>query len=268
MKFLAVLIIIFFYLNWIGANPLRDLVPFGSWSNWCRRTIATANLRFLVCVGAPAILVLLIAAEIDNWMLGLPWLALSIAVMVYAVDVHETDAMFDEREQGLAEADPANEADVEEEQDEFEQLVVYENFQGLYPPLFWFLLAGPAFALLYILARLYQEGLDDEDPEVDFVDQAVYWLEWPASRLSGLVYALVGHFSKCLDVFLHTCLDVNRAHSGLMADWAMAAAAPGVVGDVDPVTLARETNRELKELLTRTLFGWVGIAAIVAIMGW
>jgi membrane protein required for beta-lactamase induction len=268
MEFLTVLIVTFFYLNWIGANPLRDFVPFGSWSNWCRRTIATTNVRFLACVGIPAVLVILVAGEIDHWMLGLPWLVLSVAVMIYAVDIHETDAMFEEQSLALDEADPANEADVEEQQDEFEQLVVYENFQGLYPPLFWFLLLGPAFALLYILARLYEEGLDDDDPEVEFVDQFVYWMEWPASRLSGLVFALVGHFSKCLDVFLRSCLDMNRAHSALMTDWAMAAAAPTVLGEVDPVTLARETNRELSELLTRTLFGWVGIAAVVAIMGW
>ncbi|MDZ7686905.1 MAG: hypothetical protein U5O39_19735 [Gammaproteobacteria bacterium] len=155
MKFLTVLIIIFLYRNWIGANPLRSAAPFEQYAGWFRRNIAADYVRFVLCVGIPVALVGWLSFEIRDWALGLPWLLLAILVMAFAIDVVDSDTLFDDHSQwlqGLGEQQSLDEA--RQRQEDFKRLAVYEIFQSLFPALFWFLLLGPAGARLRAGARI------------------------------------------------------------------------------------------------------------------
>lgn len=271
MKFLTVLIIIFLYRNWIGANPLRAAIPFAPYADWFRRNIDASHVRFLLCVGIPVVLVGWLAFEMWYWALGLPWLLLAVLVMTFAIDLVDTDALFDDHSQwlqGLSEESSLDEA--RQGQEDFKQLAVYEIFQSLFPALFWFLLLGPAGALAYALARQYQGGLDEADPERRLVDGVVYGLEWPAARITGFLFALVGRFGDCLDQWLDGLFDVREPiGSNLMASACAAASAEeGFESVAEFVSTSQEHNYQLKDVLQRTVYGWLGIAAIVTILGW
>lgn len=270
MKFLTVLIIIFFYRNWIGDNPVRDALPFDRWADWFRENLASASVRFVLCVGIPVVIVGLLSVELWYWILGLPWLILAIAVMAFSIDIVDADALFDEHAQWLQQLpEDASLDEVRERQSAFKLAAVYEVFQSLYPALFWFLVLGPAGALLYTLSRAYLEQMDESDAEIDLVDRVVYWLEWPAAKINGFLFALVGHFGDCFEEWFGSLFDTEEPVGENLVIAACAAAAHEETGDSLPefVRTSQEHNNLLKDLLGRTSYGWLGLAALVTIFG-
>ena len=271
MKFLAVLVFVFFQRTWIGGNPLRDLLPFGAWAGFVRKQVTAQKVRYFVYLGVPVVLTLLVSIEIRDWILGLVWLLLSLAILLYAIDIEDMEARFDDEAEWLrSEGHDTSMAAMIERQEEFRMVALYDVFQNLYPALFWFLLLGPAGALAYVLSREYLDGLDDNDPELDLVEQVVYWLEWPAVRLTGLVFALVGRFGRCFDEWLATLGDTREPSANVLLRFADAAGddIPHDGQDIESFASASAlANEELRVLLDRTLFGWLGLAAIVVIMG-
>lgn len=274
MKFLAVLIIIFLYRNWMGGNPLRSRVPFGRYVAWFRQRGVVANVRYVLCVGLPVALALFISLYLDDLFLGVLWLVFALAVLVYSVDIYDEDLAFEEHVEwlhSLGADDDLSAANWREQ--EFRLVTTYEIFQSLYPSLFWFLVLGPAPALAYILSRQYLDHLEDEDPELRLVGQVVYWMEWPAARLTGIVFALLGHFGQCFEEWISTLTDTRESIGVVLVRLASAALGEhgkpgeGVEGMAVFTSQSEAANDELRGLMDRTLFGWLGVAAVVAILG-
>ncbi len=271
MKFLAVLIIVFLYRNWIGGNPLREGFDFGVYANWFQRRVATPNVRFGLCVGLPVLLLLILGMEMRPWLLGLVWLVVSLAVLIYSIDIRDMDVTFADQGNWLASLDadtPLSSA--VQQQTDFKLAIVYETFQNLYPALFWFLVLGPAGALICILSRLYMDQLDDDSDEMDLVERVVFWLEWPAAKVTGLLFALVGHFGRCFDEWVASLFDTRDTIGSSLVRAACAASLDAEDDSADLqrfVATAQDANLELRDLLDRTLYGWLGIAAIVTILG-
>ncbi len=96
-------------------------------------------------------------------------------------------------------------------------------------------------------------------------------MEWPAARVTGIVFALLGHFGKCFDAWLDSLQDTHETAGGVLLRLAEAAIDKEAVEDdgsqEEFSRNAEEANEQLRYLLDRTLFGWLAIAAIVAILG-
>ena len=272
MKFLTVLIIVFLYRNWIGGHPLRGRVPFSQFFNWFAARGVVVNLRYLLSVGIPVLLAFAISIKIGDWIYGLLWFAFALAVMLYAVDVYDEDMVFEDQAEWLmAPGEDADLATVRRRQEDFLLVTNYEIFQSAYPALFWFLILGPGGALAYVLSKQYLDNLDDDDPEFDLVERAVYFMEWPAARISGLLYALLGHFGRCFEVWMTTLGNIGDSIGEVLARMARAAIdlpAPQEGERLeDFANKSQLANEQLRSLMDRTLFGWLGVAAILAILG-
>ncbi|MCB1692689.1 MAG: regulatory signaling modulator protein AmpE [Pseudomonadales bacterium] len=271
MKFLAVLILVFFERNWFGGNPVREVVPFGAYMRFWQERVAAPNVRYLLAVGVPVLVTFFIGVEIRHWFLGLLWLALSVAILIYAIDLDDIPAEFDEHSAWLhAPGDGVGLADAVERQEEFRVDVLTRMFQSLYPALFWFLFFGPAGALFYTLSRQYQDRLEDDDPELDLVLQVTYWMEWPVVRVTGLLFAIVGNFGRCFETWLSIALDVRESTGTVLIDLAEAAVdeVPYDHDDLEDFATASDVaNGTLRDLMSRTIFGWLGVAALVVILG-
>jgi len=273
MTFLAILIAVFFYRNWFGENPVQKLAPFPRYLSWfIDRNLAT-HVRYFLCVGLPALLVLVLMAMVGDWLLGLVGLAISLLVLIYAIELFQADSIFGQEIVDLRSiSDQAELADVVQRQEDFIVLNIYEMFQSIVPVLFWFLLAGPAAALFYALSIKYLDCLDQDDPEVDLVEQFVYWLEWLPMRITGLLFAFVGNFGTCFDYWLRELTDTQESqavHLATMAQISVAEfAKPDSESTVGFARFAESSLHELRSLCDRALFGWLGIAAIVTIAGW
>jgi AmpE protein len=298
MKFLAVLLIVFLYRNWLGDNPVREKLPFEGYAEWFRNLSLPPRVGYLLCVGLPVLVVLLISIEFSHgFILSVLWLVLSLAVLAYAIEMHDNDIPFDQQADWLdalvivpnesngpaenAENEASEEPDANTDaqglsleeatrrQSDFQIDTVYEIFQSLHPALLWFMILGPAGTLAYVLTQQYLDHLEDDDPETDFVLQVVYWMEWPAVRITGLIFALFGNFGTSLSRWLDSLFDVSRANSEVLVSIANSA-----VSDEEHTTqggfvqASRDSNEDLRQLMERTLYGWLGFAALLTIIGW
>ncbi|MDZ7686906.1 MAG: hypothetical protein U5O39_19740 [Gammaproteobacteria bacterium] len=120
-----------------------------------------------------------------------------------------------------------------------------------------------------MLAREYVDDLDEAGPERGLVERVVYWLEWPAARITGFLFALVGRFGDCLDQWLDGLFDTGEPISSNLVATACAAASGEESHEsiAELVSTSQEHNYQLKDVLQRTVYGWLGIAAIVTILG-
>ena len=117
----------------------------------------------------------------------------------------------------------------------------YCSLQRVFAVLFWLAVLGPVAAFAYRLLVLYlryfcqlsQAGLQAQDNTEDalpgqnaekmtFAYQLLYFLEWPASRLQGLCYALVGNFSQVITLWLNTVTDFKLSISYYLSSLANA----------------------------------------------
>ncbi|MEX2366792.1 MAG: regulatory signaling modulator protein AmpE, partial [Pseudohongiellaceae bacterium] len=270
----VVLIVIFLYRNWTGGNPLRGVIPLSGYLRVLKTYVSAATLRFVLAVAVPVVLVILIASAINHWLMGLVWLLFALFILAYSIEVHETDLVFDDQAQwlrSLGEEDSLVEC--RQRQQDFRLLTTYAVFQSLYPALFWFIVFGPAGAVLYIVTRQYVEAVEDES-ESSLADRTLHWLEWPAIRVTGLIFALLGHFGNCFERWLESLSDMRQHAGGLVLGQLADAATNGaekldIAPDMQTFAARSEgANVALRQLLDRTPFGWLGLAAIVTIMGY
>ena len=270
MKFLTILIILFFYRNWHGDNPVRARLSFDSLNSWARNSQLPDNWRFLIAVGGPSLILLVVAGSLEGTLQGLLWLILSLAVLVFCLDLHDVEEEFQEQCARLNAVNENDElADVVQMQEDFQVDHLHGMFQSIVPSLFWFLILGPAGALVYVLSMMYQDQLDDDDPEVEFVDRAVYWLEWVPVRITGLLFCFAGNFGPTFDYWLNQLGDTQESTACHLTTMAgLAAEVPEEHDDsvVGFAKFAQAHVREMRYLCDRALFGWLGVAALVTIL--
>lgn len=115
----------------------------------------------------------------------------------------------------------------------------------LFAPAFWFILLGPAGALLYRLALFTKQAWNG--PESDFTRvacRAFYWLDWLPSRFTAIGFAVVGDFEDALFCWRTQAAQWKDEAMGIML--ASGAGALGVrLGEPLPVNDNMEYRPEL-----------------------
>ena len=276
MKFLTVLILISYYRNWIGKKPLQDMFPAEGWFSWVGSRFTDEKLRFVISVVLPSIIILFVSIELSGFFLGLFWLVLSIAIVLYGIDIVDMDIVFDDQMLWLRDAQEADDFDqLQQTQANFCRDVTYDVFQSVIPVLFWFLMIGPAGALFFVLGQRYLEHRDEGEEELNFLETIIYWLEWVPSRLTIVLFALLGNFGRTYPLIADSIFDLESpvsttlhesARSSVLVDRNMSNEDSDQGFDEFRASSETELN-DLKILLERSLWGWVGIAALLTILG-
>jgi AmpE protein len=143
--------------------------------------------------------------------------------------------------------------------------------------LFWFLLLGPAGAVMY---RAVERSVMAADvlpaAAADGAHSWLQWLEWPVAQLMVLTLALVGHFDQVFrswrgnggdgmppqSPFLEAA--ARAAVSGELADQAQDLGLdsyPVLVGELPEL-------RDVMSLVWRMLLLWLALLALLVIAGW
>lgn len=270
MTFLAVLIVLFFYRQWGGDNPIRALVNTEAYfAKMCG--IAPAGLCYWFTVGLPVVAMFIFAEYIDHWLQGLVWLGLSLVTLIYCLDFHDVDEEFFEHKEQLRAVKEEDElADVVQMQEEFQIDHLHSMFQGIVPSLFWFLVFGPAGALAYVLTIQYLDRLSDDAPEIEMVDRIVHAIEWIPVRITGFLFCLAGNFGPTFDYLLGQLFETEESSATHLAAMAgLAAEVPDVQDDgvLGFARFAESHVEEMRYLCDRALFGWLGVAAVAVILG-
>lgn len=70
---------------------------------------------------------------------------------------------------------------------------------GLFAPIFWFVLLGPAGAVLYRLSQSVDEAWGDQEVAFNRIASRIfYWLDWLPARFTAICFAVVGDFEDAL----------------------------------------------------------------------
>lgn len=269
MNFLIVLFLALVQRNWPGPNPLRELFEPGAWFHWIGGILSAPVPRYLAAVVAPAVLLWILLDEMDGFLLGFVYVVVSVAVVFYSVDIIDLDAAFDDQGVWLRGVkDEDNVVQLEEDQDHFRASLSYDIFQGLFAVIFWFLVLGPAGALLYRLTQSFIAAMDDDEHGGEALDQWLFWLEWLPARITVLLFGLFGDFSRSVDLVTDAFTDTRDDAMIILGHVTAACIASDTAEDVEDFrACAADELMELQQLLERAVWGWVGVAAILTLIG-
>lgn len=145
-------------------------------------------------------------------------------------------------------------------------------------PLFWFLLLGPAGALLYRMTAVI--ALDDAHADLpteqhDGARWLLRVLDWPVAQLMTLALALVAHFDAVLGAWRSWHTHGMRLDTGFLGAAARASVAFEVAedevyapeGHAIAGTPALIELRDAMSLIWRILLLWLAVLALFVIAG-
>ena len=102
----------------------------------------------------------------------------------------------------------------------FTNALFSEANRRVFAVLFWFIVLGPAGALLYRLVDICRSSnLTVMRP----AEQMLAWLDWLPVRIFTLFFALAGHFTKVIQHWRHDVLTAPKMNSIILSECGIAA---------------------------------------------
>ena len=149
----------------------------------------------------------------------------------------------------------------------------YSGFERMFAVLFWFLLLGAPGALLYRLSSLYLQSLDTSSDERHLAAKWLWLLEWPAVRLLGLSWAMVGNFVGCFALWREHLFCVRQSSAQMLLFSVQGALGLEAVASepeessvvCTQVGCSGHQVEALQSLLSRALLLWVSVVALMTI---
>jgi len=261
------------WLEWLGAQAGEG----GFWRG--RHGIWLALLP-------PVLLVALLQFALLDRLLGLGSLLFGVVVLVCMWGPRDLDVDVESvldandaqtRRTRLAQLSPEPDVDMVEGP-ALPGTLMRSALRRWFAPLLWFLLLGPAGAVLYRLA----ERAALANASVLPVDNAtgartlLQWLEWPAAQLMTLALALAGNFDLVFRAWRAGGGNRWQARSVFLEAAGRAAVRGELAEEAEdylrdgqsPVTGDLVELRDAMSLLWRMLLLWLALLALLIIAGW
>lgn len=196
--------------------------------------IANNWLVYILLVLFPCLFLVAILVFIKGWLWGIASLLLAIAVLVYALGRIEYNQLitdyatmwklgdYQSLPVVMEKLDPTYEAELGEGLQrthvKARESYIYAAFEGVFTVLFWFVLLGPAGALLYRLNSFFMHKTQWP------ISRSIHAiLERPAAFLLGLTFALMGDFGKSMPVWQSTATNMGMTSKNVVHANALAA---------------------------------------------
>lgn len=282
IKLVAILLVLLVCRLLPDAVRLRD---FSWWRAWLAQlgNSATAAVVLIVGVGLPVLVCALIQWALHGRVFGLIGLVFAAAVLYYCWgprdlenDVEAVAKATDSSQRLVAIQTLQAEHQPEPLIFAADSLVVATFRAGLerwFGVLFWFVLLGPAGALLYRLAKM--PGCPAALAQSPVARRTAAILDWAPAHLMALALALASNF----DAVFTTWRDYHRAHPqgyasfdpGFLDAIARASVVADVAADaahgIDPLAPLVALD-DAQVLVRRVLVVWLTLIALVVLGGW
>lgn len=300
MIFLSLLVVLMLVQWWGSGAPLQHDRWFLSWLDWLQsrrliRAISGAHLVLgilLPCIVLGLLIELVVDVLSPNWLffVYVPVLLYSLGRGNFSAEVNAYISASERGDNVVATrlsdnmrggAESAGEVAELESWPELHRqtlrIISYRGFERMFAVLFWFFILGAVGAFMYRLSVIYRERTAvDADRKL-----AVKWLwllEWPAVRLMGLTWAMVGNFESCYRCWQNRLLDIKRSSMSFLNTSLRGALG---VDDIvsDPVAGASEFSARDSDpgyslslikasvpLFSRSLLMWVCVIALVTLL--
>ena len=255
------------------ANPWLYALWYGRHGIWL------ALLPLVLLVGA-------VQLALSGWLMGLPALLFGVVVLVCTWGPRDLDI---DVESVLDASDPQARAErlarlapepgvAVVEGPALPGVVMRSALRRWFAPLFWFLLLGPAGAVLY---RLVERAVVVDGPVLPAENAAgarvlLQWLEWPVAHLMTLALALAGNFDLVFRAWRAAGGDHWQPASGFLEASGRAAVRGELAEEIEdyrseglvPVMGELVELRDAMSLVWRMLLLWLALLALLVIAGW
>jgi AmpE protein len=282
MTFLAIIIAVLLLQVWGTATR----VHYDGWfSGWQARVAAwgmAGGVSLALLVLLPTVLAQFILDRLDAVLFGLLWLPLAVLVLLYSFgrgDFPAAMARYREHVRNgdfeaayLAAGEHFGWDDSSEAPDDeptahalIQRAFLYEGLQRWFAVLLYFVLLGPAGALLYRLLQLCRQSFE---PAV--VERWLFLLDWLPARLLAATFTLTGDFLGSRDELLAALRDHRAPADTLLFSVGSAALGPdrGHQGD-DPEAFAATAvaqNSAFEGLLLRSAVCWSVVLSLLVLL--
>lgn len=279
MTFLSVFLVLVLVQWWGSGAPVQKDGWFDRYLHWLehRPSRAWPKVQLLLAVVLPAL-----ALWVLTWLvahgLSAGWVIfIAVPVLLYSLGrgdfSGELEAYLEasERQDSVSAARhlselqgrALNDADPEDWASLHRQAlkaIAYRACERMFAVIFWFLLLGPAGALMYRLSVLYRER-----SECAQVERWLWLLEWPVVRVMGFTWAMAGNFDSCFFRCQRDIADTRQGTATLLYDQML-----GALGKTEPKPedseVDLETIRASQPLFSRSLLLWVCVLALITLL--
>ena len=296
MEFIAVIIALTLLQYWGSAKPFQIDGWFYRWCGYLHGVAllnTQAALSLFAAVVLPSLVVLLIINAVDHLLFGLPSLLFLVVFLMFSMGRGEFTSLVDGYLRAWREGDmeaayqrmqmhKRNTSIPMENIGELHaaarSVIFYRGFERLFAVLFWFLLGGPAMAVLYRLVFIYRYEVQGLSETQSFMaDRLLHWLEWLPVRLLGLTYGVMGNFVKTMQAWQSTLFNPGMGSAQVLNDNGLASldmdmecqAFRRVDDQVKRERFIEMAALELKtiqSLIKRSLAVWVVAFALIKIL--
>jgi membrane protein required for beta-lactamase induction len=219
-----------------------------------------------------------------QWLLALVF---SVAILVFCIGVRGLNRHVDHYLAALRRGDPegaflyvreilADGAPVAPQQTNqlLLETILIRNNERLLAILFWFVLLGPAGAVMY-RSTTQLKGLEHRGKEgfIEAVLRLQAILDWVPARITAIFYAIIGSFVDAIHNWRSQASGWNgdlraRNQGVLVASGLGALRVEGIPGQDTELEVLCERIEDAQALIRRTVIAWLTVFALLTLAGW
>lgn len=278
MALISIIIGLLFDRAFRHLHDLRDLSWFEYYTNAVTRYIRTNGVVQIIAVlFFPILIIAALQFLLSDFLLQLPYLLFGVLVFAYCLGPaclsSDIEFYLDARRLGdddealhyagvLTERAASTAPD--QQTSDVTRAILYVANERIFAVIFWFVIIGPAGALLYRLTTNLskQDGLSDSLNAVAILFQAV--LTWVPARMLAMGYALTGHFDGALQAYRNKPYESDLAleNYDVLVNTGMGALRDQEATDeISSIISARD-------LVMRSILIWIAVLALLTLGGW
>ncbi|MGK0499666.1 MAG: AmpE protein [Oceanicoccus sp.] len=286
MEFLSLLIVLGLLQLWGSGAPVQRDEWLQQFMQTLSKRVPAGELRLLLIVGLPLLLVLLLLTLISSWVFGLLSLLVCVVVLLYSLGRGDFNQALQSYinawdhgnyESAYEKAYAIGDFEQSENIVDYQSLhkharaaILYEGFERWFAVVFWFLVLGPVGALAYRLSYICGRSEQLTAEERQLALRFVHYLDWLPVRLMVFSFALTGNFVSSFNQGGKTLMD-NPPVAELLDDCAVAAITGNedytaeLVDEEHFIKFAKQQLLALQSLLSRSVICWVAVIAVLTL---
>jgi membrane protein required for beta-lactamase induction len=278
MALISIIIGLLFDRAFRHLHDLRDLSWFEYYSNAVTRFIkANGVVQMIAILLFPVMVIATIQLLLSDFLLELPYLLFSVLVFAYClgpaclssdIEYYLDARRLGDEDEALHYAGALTERAAstapDQQTSDVTRAILHVANERIFAVIFWFVIIGPAGAILYRLTTNLskQEGLNDSLSAVAILFQAV--LTWVPTRMLAIGYALTGHFDGALQAYRNRPYESDLAleNYDVLVNTGMGALRDQEATDeISSIISARN-------LVMRSILIWIAVLALLTLGGW
>lgn len=284
MILLTILIVIASLQFWGSGGPLQQDHWFRKWHDWLKTYASEGTPAHLIATALlPGLLIGAVVAIVGGQFWGLGELILGVVVLLYSLGRGDLSAELADYLDSWNRGDFAGafvklsrtSFGLESVETAIEVHRVARNrlymrgFERLFAVIFWFLVLGPAGALVYRLIRLYPS---DEEASRELRWRVLQVVDWIPARLVACGFSVIGDFEGCRKQLTTLVPSVDVPNATLLEQCGNAALgfetefSEDEKDDSELLLLGRQQLEAVEVLYRRSLVMWTCVLAVFVIV--